>query len=151
MERKSKSARARTRRVFALCAALTLFFCATACGGQADISEYGTEAIAISGLLDEEFTVTPEELLALECVRRSATGATAKAGTVAAYGPLLNTFLAEYGKTAADFNRIRFIAKDEYRVVLREEYLTDYEVVLSAASGKNPLPEGERPLRILIP
>ncbi|MDR1246794.1 MAG: hypothetical protein LBK57_07165 [Clostridiales Family XIII bacterium] len=125
----------------------------TGCGGtpEADISAYGDAPIEISGLTSEDFTVTPGELAALECVSRSATGETAKAGTVKAVGPLLNTFLADYGKNASDFNRIRFIASDGYRVVLRDEYLTDYEVVLSVASGREPLQESERPLRILIP
>jgi hypothetical protein len=132
-------------------AVIFLTFCA-GCGTQgADISEYGDAPIEISGLADEDFTVTPQELAALECVSRSATGATAKAGTVKAVGPLLDTFLAEYGKRTSDFGRIRFIASDGYRVVLRDEYLTDYEVVLSVSSGKEPLPESERPLRILIP
>jgi hypothetical protein len=133
-------------------AAIFLTVC-TACGGtpEADISAYGDAPVAISGLTDEDFTVTPNELAALECVSRSATGETAKAGTVKAVGPLLDVFLADYGKKSSDFNRIRFIASDGYRVVLRDEYLTDYEVVLSIASGGEPLPESERPLRILIP
>jgi hypothetical protein len=131
----------------ALCCALLL----AACGGSADISAYGDAPIEISGLTETDFTVTPNELAALECVSRSATGATAKAGTVKAVGPLLDTFLEGYGRKTSDFNRIRFIASDGYRVVLRDEYLTDYEVVLSVSSGKNPLPESERPLRILIP
>jgi hypothetical protein len=146
-----------TRRCLLGITAAVLFLCAgfgllTGCGGgQADISAYGDAPIEIAGLAEEEFTVTPNGLAALPCVARSATGATDKAGTVKAVGPLLDTFLAEYGKKASDFNRIRFIADDAYRVVLRDEYLTDYEVVLSVASGKDPLPESERPLRILIP
>jgi hypothetical protein len=142
----------------AACLAAFLFLAAAttaACGGQtrvkADISAYGDARIEIAGLEAEEFTVTPNALAALPCVSRSATGATAKAGTVRAVGPLLNTFLAQYGKKASDYNRIRFIAADAYRVVLRDEYLTDYEVVLSVASGEAPLPESERPLRVLIP
>jgi hypothetical protein len=125
--------------------------CGAQTGVKADISAYGDAPIEISGLTETEFTVTPNELAALVCVSRSATGATAKAGTVQAAGPLLDTFLAGYGKKMSDFSRIRFIAADAYRVVLRDEYLTDYEVVLSVAQGRNPLPESERPLRILIP
>ncbi|MDR2296384.1 MAG: hypothetical protein LBD95_06250 [Clostridiales Family XIII bacterium] len=123
------------------------------CGGSggADISAYGDAPIEIAGLTDEAFTVTPNELAALPCVTRSATGATAKAGTVKAVGPLLDTLLEKYGKKASDFERIRFIASDAYRIVLRDEYLTDYEVVLSVANGKDPLPASEQPLRILIP
>ena len=124
----------------------------TACGPEsADISAYENDGIVVSGLLDEDFTITPKELLALECVSRSATGATEKAGTVNATGPLLDTFLAQYGYKAADFDRIRFFASDEYRTVLRGDYLTDYEVVMAVSSGTEPLAEGQRPMRLLIP
>ena len=123
----------------------------TACGGKADISDYADAPITVSGLLDEEFTVTPHELAALDCVSRTATGATAKAGTVNAYGPLLDTFLAQYGYTASDFYKIRFLCADDYKAVLRDEYLTDYEVVMAVSYGSEPLPENMRPLRLLIP
>ena len=131
-----------------LLAALVLCSCGKK---EADISAYANETITISGLTEEEFTVTPKDLLALECVSRSATGATAKAGTVSATGPLLNTFLAQYDCAATDFFKIRFIAKDGYRTLLRDEYLSDYEVVLAASSGSEPLPEDSQPLRLLIP
>lgn len=107
--------------------------------------------IAISGLMAEEFTVTPNELAALDCVSRTATGATAKAGTVNATGPLLNTFLVHYDCKASDFYKIRFLCADGYKVVLKDEYLTDYEVVLAISSGTEPLVEGQQPLRVLIP
>jgi hypothetical protein len=155
---KKQSKRGRTALLAARILALLVLAVAISggCGdGQtevkADMSAYGDAPIEISGLTETDFTVTPNELATLACVSRSATGATAKAGTVRAVGPLLDTFLAEYGKKMSDFNRIRFIASDEYRVVLRDEYLTDYEVVLSVASGGEPLPGSEQPLRILIP
>lgn len=132
---------------------LPLFFlllCLTACG-KPSLADYGDEPIVVSGLLDDEFTVTPNELSALECVSRTATGATAKAGTVKAYGPLLDTFLAQYGCKTTDFFKIRFLCADEYKAVLRDEYLTDYEIVLAVAYQDGPLPEEMRPLRILIP
>ena len=118
---------------------------------EAVIAEYADEIITISGLKDEEFTITPKELLALECVSRSASGATAKAGTVGATGPLLETFLAQYDCVPTDFNRIRFIAYDEYKISLRNAYLTDYEVIMSVSSGDKPLSKSDRPLRLLIP
>jgi len=121
------------------------------CGKSADISEYADDPITISGLLDEEFTITPAELLALTCVSRTATGKTAKAGTVSATGPLLDTFLAQYGFVPTDFEKIRFIAGDGYKTVLKGTYLTDYEVVLVVSSGEEPLAESLRPLRLLIP
>lgn len=137
---------------FGLALLLTLL---CGCGGkvavQADLSDYGDSPITIRGLKDEDFTVTPNELAKLDCVERTATGATAKAGTVNAVGPLLNTFLAQYGMKMSDFKKIRFLCSDGYRSVLRDEYLTDYEVVLELAEGKDPLPEAQQPLRILIP
>ncbi|MDR2355159.1 MAG: hypothetical protein LBE16_03080 [Clostridiales Family XIII bacterium] len=154
-EETGKTAAGRTALAAARFAALFILAAAvlTGCGGSgdADISAYGDAPIEIEGLTDTAFVITPNELMALPCVSRSATGETAKAGTVKATGPLLDTFLEKYNKKASDFNRIRFIASDAYRVVLRDEYLTDYEVVLSVASGGDPLPVSERPLRILIP
>lgn len=133
-----------------LSAVLLLLLCA--CGGKtADISAYGNTPITISGVTDEEFTVTPNELAVLDCVSRTATGATAKAGTVNATGPLLDTFLAQYGCKASNFYKIRFLCADSYKVVLKDAYLTDYEIVLAISSGSEPLAESQRPLRILIP
>ena len=145
-----------SRRAAIIAAAVCLALFIAGCGGRgvkAYISEYGDIPIEVSGLADEDFTVTPNELAELDCVSRSATGATAKAGEVKASGPLLDSFLASYGggRKTSDFNRIRFIASDGYSVGLRGEYLTDYEVILSVASGNAPLPESERPLRVLIP
>lgn len=122
------------------------------CGGkQTDISDYGGTPIEIAGLTEEPFTVTPDDLAALECVSRTATGATAKAGTVNAYGPLLDTFLAQYGYEPGDFYKIRILCADQYKVVLKGDYLTDYEVVLAVSYEDEPLPESCRPLRLLIP
>lgn len=132
--------------------ALALALLLGACGTAApDVGDYGGAPIAVAGLTETEFSVTPAELAALDCVSRTATGATAKAGTVSACGPLLDTFLAQYGCTAADFYKIRFLCADGYKVVLRGEYLTDYEIVLAVSAGNGPLPETQRPLRVLIP
>ena len=134
----------------AFIATLLLASC-TSSRKNADISEYIDDEITISGLLDDEFTVTPRDLLKLEQVSQTQKGATEKAGTVNASGPLLNTFLAEYGCTASDFNKIRFIAKDAYRTLLRGKYLTDYDVIMALSSGEDPLAEDLRPMRLLIP
>ena len=126
----------------------------TGCGAgkeTVNIPGYGDAPIEISGLKEQDFTVTPNELLNLECVSRTASGATAKAGTVNAYGPLLDTFLEQYHCSMSDFYKIRFICADDYKTVLKNEYLTDYEVVLAVSCGDEPLPEEQQPLRILIP
>ena len=135
-----------------LCLLLLALLFLPACGEkQADISAYGDTPIEIVGLTEESFTVTPHELRALDCVSRTATGATAKAGTVQAYGPLLETFLEQYGCKTSDFYKIRFLCADQYKVVLKDEYVTDYEIVLAVSSGSEPLPEKQQPLRVLIP
>ena len=137
--------------LFTFCAIL-LMLSLSACGEkEADISEYANYPIEVSGLTDEDFTVTPQELSELECVSRTATGATEKAGTVSVRGPLLNTFLAQYGKTAADFYKIRFLCADGYKTVLKDDLLTDYEVVLAVQNSNGPLQESLRPMRLLIP
>ena len=137
--------------LFTFCA-LLLMLSLSACGEkEADISEYANYPIEVSGLTDEDFTVTPQELSELECVSRTATGATEKAGTVSVRGPLLNTFLAQYGKTAADFYKIRFLCADGYKTVLKDDLLTDYEVVLAVQNSNGPLQESLRPMRLLIP
>lgn len=129
-----------------------IFLCSCGCAGnKADISAYGDTPITISGLTNEEFTVTPNELMVLKCVGRTATGETAKAGTVSAYGPLLNTFLAQYGKTQTDFKKIVFTASDDYRVAIAGDHLAQYEIVLAIADGNEPLSASCQPLRLLIP
>lgn len=148
------SVRKTKKRAAVFCLAVLLaLLCA--CGGkvtvQADISAYGDSPVSIRGLKDEEFTVTPNELAALECVERTAVGATAKAGTVNAVGPLMDTFLAQYDAKLSDFEKVRFLCSDGYKTVLKDEYLTDYEVVLEVAQSEGPLPEQQQPLRILIP
>jgi hypothetical protein len=121
-------------------------------GRTVDISEYGDEPIRITGLTDEDFYVTPKELLALDCVSVTASGGTEKSSGVNGTGPELNTFLAQYGKTTADFTKIRILCKDDYTVVLRGEYLTDdYQIVLAVRKIREPLPEELQPMRLIIP
>jgi hypothetical protein len=133
--------------LFILCIAVS------SCGAKvtADISAYGDTPIKIIGLAEEEFTVTPNELAKLECVSISASGKTEKAGSVNSVGPLLDTFVTEYGKKLTDFKTVRFLASDQYQVSFSGDKLTDYTIVMSLASEKDPLPENMRPMRLLIP
>jgi hypothetical protein len=142
----------RARLILALTLACLLF---ASCSGsvkvKADISAYGDTPITISGLANADFRVTPNDLAKLECVQMSGSGKTEKAGTVSAVGPLLETFLAHYGKSMSDFSKIRFYASDQYKITLKDEYLTNYKIVLSIAKGKDPLPANEQPCRLFIP
>jgi len=135
-----------------LCA-LLLSLALCACGGttvKADISAYGDTEIVISGLLEEDFTVTPYELAAMECTSLTVTGTTQKAGTVSVVGPTLETFLAAYGKSVSEFKRIRFYGSDDYYKGFLPEALEKYEFVLGVANGKNPLGETEQPVHLVV-
>ena len=134
-----------------LLAGLLLGSCSNVVKVRADISAYGNTPITISGLSDTDFTVMPNDLAKLECVQMSVSGKTEKSGTVTAVGPLLETFLAQYGKSKSDFAKIRFYASDKYKITLKDEYLTSYKIVLSIARGNDPLPVAQQPLRLFIP
>ena len=139
-------------RAISLAAVILVCFLLTACGTKLpDISEYGDTPIEIAGLLDEEFTITPNELAKMKCEDLSAKGATAKAGTVSGVGPTLITFLKQYDKTPADFGKIRFIAADEYRITLVGSKHTDDTVLFSISGSSKPLSKVEQPMRLVIP
>lgn len=130
------------------------FFIAILCcftGCKANISEYENEKIQITGLLEEDFYITPAELAEMKCTEAVAHGKTAKAGTVQAYGPTLATFLAEYGKAVEEFYSVKFTAKDDYTVTLGRQTLENDDVILAISRGSKPLYEDQQPLRILIP
>jgi hypothetical protein len=123
----------------------------------ADISAYAQTGISVSGLADEDFIVTPG-MLSDHKVTQTAAAASgkgaqgeSKAGTVNAYGPTLETFLAGYGHTISDFRTITFYCKDGYTTVLRPSRMESDEVIMSFASGKEPLPPYQWPLRLVIP
>jgi len=129
-----------------------VFFGFSACGSSnPDISAYAQDSILIIGLLEEDFEITPEELLQLECTSGGGTGQSEKAGTVEVYGPTIDTFLAEYEKSRSDFTKIRVTAKDAYKKVIWGEMLTDGEIIFSIANGAEPLTEGQKPMRFFIP
>jgi hypothetical protein len=121
-----------------------------------DIGLYATSGVVIVGVTDEPLIVTPADLMALDCTGASATGSgsgqmgESKAGTVKAYGPYLEDFLALYGCSMDDFRRIRVMCKDGYSVILRPELL-EGEPILSVADGKEALSAYQRPLRLVIP
>ena len=121
-----------------------------------DFSSYADTGISISGIEEADFIVTPQELSELECVEVSATGqgrgpqGESSVGTVTAYGPTLNTFLAQYGLSQTDFSRIVFECKDGYTVVLARDAL-ESEVILTLSVDKDELAASHQPLRLVIP
>lgn len=133
-----------------LCAALAvLLVCLTGC--KADISAYETSPIQIIGLTEESFSVTPKELMDMECVSATAQGNSDKAGTVNAYGPTMETFVSSHGRSLDDFRYIRFSASDGYDVTVNRLVWDSYDIILSVSNGTKPLEERQRPLRVVIP
>ncbi|MEA4966050.1 MAG: hypothetical protein VB055_09545 [Oscillospiraceae bacterium] len=135
------------RRLLCACFAVFLFLA----GCRADISAYENQAIQISGLTEEDFTVTPRELAEMKCVSATATGNSAKAGTVNAYGPTLATFVGLYGKSMDELESVRFLAGDDYDVLLGPVTWKDHDVIFSISNGGDPLEASQQPLRIVIP
>ncbi len=119
--------------------------------GTADISAYGNEIIQVEGLTDEIFDVTPYELAEMDCVSDVAVGQTEKAGTVRAYGPTLETFVENYGRTLDEFYSVTFKAYDGYITKLGEATWDKYEVILSISEGNKPLEDWRQPMRVVIP
>ena len=142
----------RVKHLAYACVATIMLLTLVSCGAKLpDISEYGDTPIEIVGLLDEDFTITPNELVKLKFESSSATGASAKAGTVKGVGPSLITFLAQYGKTPADYEIIRFTAYDAYTIRLSGEKCTENLVLLSISGDSKPLPKAEQPMRLIMP
>lgn len=87
----------------------------------------------------------------MKCTSETATGQSAKAGTVTAYGPTVDTFLAHYGRDKSEFKCIRFTAEDGYDVVLGSVTWEKRTVILSIANGSKPLDAYQQPMRVVIP
>lgn len=147
MKESAKSYRNRRIGILGFLCCILLF---SACG-TADISAYEDQEILIIGLEEEDFFITPGELMEMKCVSATAEGQSEKAGTVHAYGPTLNTFLEQYGRSLEEFKSIRFTASDEYVVTLGKVSWENYEIILSIADGSEALPDYQQPLRVVIP
>ena len=141
-----------TNLTIVIIAFLTALITLTSCGAQKiNLGDYGDTPIEIVGLLDESFTITPNELAKLKMESATAKGATEKAGTVRGTGPSLTTFLAQYGKTPADFAFIRFTALDAYTQRFVGASHTDDVFIMAITNGSQPLSASEEPMRLIIP
>jgi hypothetical protein len=117
------------------------------------VAAYAEEDILITGLSDADFSVDASVLVDLEQVARSASATRANGEKVSinAQGPLLETFLAQYGKHQADFSRIRFTASDGYSIAVSQDMLKNREIILALADGGKPLSSEDAPVRVVIP
>jgi hypothetical protein len=150
---------------FAVVYTLILAMCLmliTACGSNKEYGEkvgspselsYLDEVITINGATDDPFTVTIRDLIALDSVKEKAeaTRSNGDVVKVTAVGPLLDTFLAQYGKKQTDFSAVRFYASDGYAVAIPKEILSSRNVILAYMNGNRSFDEHSLPLRVVIP
>ena len=139
-----------------VCFFLCLIFFIAGCSSTIDaeaIADYASEQIVISGLTEQDFVITVNDLAALQMVERSAstTRSNGQEVHIDANGPLLDTFLSIYGKNQTDFSRIRFTATDDYSIAVTQDVLAEREIVLALGDGGNPLSEDDIPVRVVIP
>ncbi|MDO4545314.1 MAG: molybdopterin-dependent oxidoreductase [Bacillota bacterium] len=134
---------------------LVLCLVLAGCGAtvKADISAYEDEAITVTGLTDEDFTLTAGELAQLDCVGEKVTTKSSKGEiTVEAVGPTLETFLKSYGIKQSEISSVTVIASDGYTKTFEASFfITHEDVILSLANGDEPLAEEEQPVRMVIP
>ena len=143
------------KKIICWCLAVVLFLMG-GCSATPDagaIADYADAQIVVSGLTDEDFTVTVADLAALPTVERSAsaTRSNGERVSVDAVGPLLDTFLAQYGKQQSDFTSIRFSATDQYAISVDANLLANREIILAVSDNGQALSADDQPLRVVIP
>ncbi|ACV64177.1 hypothetical protein Dtox_3454 [Desulfofarcimen acetoxidans DSM 771] len=107
----------------------------------------------MQGLQEKSFAITQSDLKKLPAVTKacSATRANGEKISVDATGPLLNTFMRQFGNKQKDFSRIHFTSKDKYSVDIPHNILANRPIILAYIINGKPLPNDWQPLRIVIP
>lgn len=138
-----------------LTAALMVALCAmiTACGtDDIDISGYENEAITLSGITDQDVSLTIADLKAMDCITKSAESTSDKIGKVKATGPTLETVLSQFGSSQTDFEKVHIIANDGYDIKLNRDFLEENkEIILAFGIDAKPLDSESAPVRLIIP
>jgi len=137
-----------------LCVLLAVLLTGLAgCAADPSSLKYLDDEVVISGVAAEDFTVTIADLAAMETVskRAEATRSNGDIVKITAVGPTLETLLAQYGKTTADYTSVRFTAVDGYSIALPNEVLQKREIVLAFMDGSKAFDRGKSaPLRAVV-
>ncbi len=114
---------------------------------------YDGEKILVHGLQEQDFEITLGDLKKLPAITKHAEAERSNGEVVKvdATGPLLDTFLKQYGKTQKDFSRVRFTAKDKYSIAVPADVLAGRQIILSYLNKGQPLEEEMQPVRVVIP
>ncbi|MFA5383943.1 MAG: molybdopterin-dependent oxidoreductase [Eubacteriales bacterium] len=145
------------KKLLLLQVVLILLVIATACNRAGSTtgaaSPFSGEKIVVHGLKDQDFEITQDDLRKLKAVTRhgEATRTNGEKISVDATGPLLDTFLHQYGKSQKDFSRIRFTARDKYSIAVPHDILENRQIILSYINDGKPLKDDCQPVRIVIP
>ena len=115
-----------------------------------DISSYKDAQIILTGVTDEDIVLTIEDLKVMESKTIKTESTSDKIGEVKATGPWLDTVLAPYGCSQADFSKIKFYGADENDVNLYTDYLAEHPIMLAFGINGQPLDEETAPVRIII-
>lgn len=139
-------------RAAVMCICILTAVFAVSCGtDDIDISAYENEQIELIGIGEGSVKLSIADLKAMECRTLKTESTSDKIGKVRATGPELDTVLAEYGLSKADFSKIIINGSDEYDVKLLNDYITEHDIYLAIGIDGEPLDEESRPCRIIIP
>ncbi|MDD4170370.1 MAG: molybdopterin-dependent oxidoreductase, partial [Desulfotomaculaceae bacterium] len=136
---------------------LLLVLIAAACSKEnttaGDPGPFDEEKILIHGLAEQDFEITLADLKSLPTITKYAEAARSNGEMVKveATGPLLDTFLEQYGKNQKDFSRIRFTSKDKYSIAVPADVLANRQIILSYINDGKPLEDEMQPIRVVIP
>ncbi|MDD6310771.1 MAG: molybdopterin-dependent oxidoreductase [Firmicutes bacterium] len=132
--------------------ALMMCFAMTGCGtDDIDISPYADETLTITGVQDEDIVLTIADLKAMDCETIKTHSTSDKIGDVKVTGPTLETVLAQYGASLADYHSAHFYGRDNYDIVLYDDYLAEHDLYLTFGESGEPWDEESAPLRVIIP
>jgi hypothetical protein len=122
------------------------------CAVDASKLTYLDETILVSGVTEGDLTVSIRELTALESVSEKAEGLRSNGDVVkfTAVGPTIDTFLAAYGKSRADYTGVRFSATDGFSVIIPKEVFERRDIVLAYMNGSKALDKYNAPLRAIV-
>ena len=142
----------RSRLIAGLVLVMSMSFLITSCGtDDIDISGYENEAITLSGITDQDVSLTIADLKAMDCITKGAESTSDKIGKVKATGPTLETVLSQYGMSQSDLKNIKVYARDDYDVKISSHVLGEDTVILAFGIDGQPLDGESAPLRIVIP
>ena len=107
----------------------------------------------ISNLKEQDITISVEELKELPVVEKDVTSVDSSGDEDDYFvkGALLSDLLESKGASKADLKAIRLIAGDGYSIDIPEPVLKNRQIILAYEVNGKPLPEGIKPVRVIIP